>query len=483
MNRIHFLSLFLISLLLTAGHSNSWVAKLTNIPAELPAQQCDEAQDIGLEYSRSIPRPPKAPAPLPFPEITEVLRPKALPKLSNREQYPQTFLPQDLSLQPFDGYPEDIAKVGEIIRRADQNERVRISVFGASHTGGDYWTGHIRRVLQARYGDIGHGFTMPVPLYSGARGSDINLCASDEWVRDYVGRKDGHDDDLLGLGMSVSSEDPTQFTWLETTHSNPIGRDVSIFKILSLGQFGGGSFLAQIDRSAPLLIPTHNESPDLLQTRIEVEQGGHRLTISPTGDGEIRLFGVSVETEGPGVLVDSIGIRGREARTWLSWDEALFQKAIHTLSPDLVILAYGTNEANDSDYTMDNYRKDLRGVLYKLRRANSEAACILVGPSDRGVAEKNDRYRVWDRTQLVAQVQRDVAPEFDCVFWDWQQATGGEGSMVAWRFTDPPLAGRDLIHFSANGYVHSAELFLAALDDASLHYRKPARKPFFRLKR
>ena len=52
--------------------------------------------------------------------------------------------------------------------------------------------------------------------------------------------------------------------------------------------------------------------------------------------------------------------------------------------------------------------------------------------------------------------------------------------MVAWRFTDPPLAGRDLIHFTAEGYIHSAEFFLAALDDASLHYRKNIRRPFFR---
>ena len=71
MNRIHFLSLFLVSLLLTAWHSNTWITKLVNIPAELPAQKCNEAQDIGIEYTLSIPRPPKAPYPLPFPEVAE----------------------------------------------------------------------------------------------------------------------------------------------------------------------------------------------------------------------------------------------------------------------------------------------------------------------------------------------------------------------------------------------------------------------------
>ena len=76
-------------------------------------------------------------------------------------------------------------------------------------------------VLQARYGDIGHGFTMPVPLYRSARANDINLCSTSGWVKDYVGYQDGHNDEHLAFGMS-SSDNPEEFTWFETTHKNPI---------------------------------------------------------------------------------------------------------------------------------------------------------------------------------------------------------------------------------------------------------------------
>ena len=71
---------------------------------------------------------------------------------------------------------------------------------------------------------------------------------------------------------------------------------------------------------------------------------------------------------------------------------------------------------------------------------------------------------------MIAQVQREIAPEFGCVFWDWQQATGGEGSMVAWWKAEPSLASKDLIHFSAAGYIHSAEHFVSALDDVLQNY-------------
>ena len=221
-----------------------------------------------------------------------------------------------------------------------------------------------------------------------------------------------------------------------------------------------------------MLIPTINNKVEFQHTRIETLEAPHRLTFSPLGDAPTRLLGISVENPGPGILVDAIGIRGREAKTWLKWDYDIFEQTFHALSPDIAVLAYGTNEANASDYSMEAYTKDLRKVLTKLRKAAPSIGCILVGPSDRGkkLKRSKNKYRVWQRTAMVADVQRTVAPEFGCVFWDWQQATGGEGSMISWRFTEPPLAARDLIHFSAAGYIHSAERFVAALDNAMENY-------------
>lgn len=461
-------SFFILSLI----GATFWVASQHEEHLELPEQTCKQARKDGLDYSSSIPAPPPAPIPLPFPELPEVGLGKKIPTIYNkgrRVRAPRAYLPYDLPLQPFEGAPVDIGKVGQAMRDLDRGARVRMTFFGASHTGGDYWTGHLRRILQARYGDIGHGFTMPVPMYRSARAHDINLCASDGWIKDYVGYQDGHDDAYYGLGMAASSSDPEHFTWLETTHQNPVGRNFDTLDIFLLAQPEGGTALAQIDRNDPIIIPTEAANTELIQTRIEVLDGSHRLTLSPAGDGEIRLFGVSVENTGPGVLVDSIGIRGREARTWLKWDDKIFQSAINSLNPDIIVLAYGTNEANSIDYTMEHYARDLRRVLSKLREAQPNKACILVGPSDRGKSYKKG-FAVWERTSLVADVQREVAPEFGCVFWDWHQAMGGDGSMIAWRYTDPPLAAADLIHHTSAGYAHIAERFMEALDDAAINY-------------
>ena len=459
------------------------VGRLLDIPAELPAQTCEEAQSIGLSYIESIPTPPPAPNPLPFPKPLEINAPTQLPqiKLRNKMVRPRDFMPEELPFQPFEGYPEDIARVGQVLRNADMGKRIRLTFFGASHTAGDFWTGHIRRVLQARYGDIGHGFIMPVAMAKGSRGHDINLCSNGDWKRDYVGKEDGHGDDAYGLGMSVSSDNPNNFAWVETTHQNPIGRQFSTAHIFTLGTFGGGGLLAQVDRQDPFLLPTNQENQGLIKTTLELPPSSHRITLSPVGDGEVRLLGMSLEEQGSGALVDAIGIRGRQAKTWLQWNDILLRDMLSVLNPDILILAYGTNEANDSDYDMDSYENDLRNVLETMQRAHPTSACILVGPSDRGTEIKDGHYTVWERTQLVAQVQRDVAPDFGCVFWDWQQATGGVGSMITWKYTEPRLASLDLIHFTAKGYQVSADQFLRALDDAASHFTNTSSKSRFKL--
>jgi len=371
--------------------------------------------------------------------------------------------PEELPVQPLEGTAEALAHVARVMQAAEDGQRVRLSFFGASHTEGDFWTGQIRRLLQARYGDLGHGFVFPAAIAKGYRNDDINLCRTEDWKADYAGN--GSSDGLYGFaGGSVRTDDPADFGWLETTRTNPRGRLVSRYEVFTLGQPTGGTLLLTVDDLPPRAVSTLAESPVLQQTTVLVPDGPHRLELRPLGDGEIRVFGVSAEREGPGVLVDSMGIRGRTARTWLAWQPEMAAEGLTALHPDLVVLAYGTNEANDLDYTLEQYRSDLAQVLERLRRGAPDAACILVGPSDRGKELSKGRYAIWDRTAPFAEVQREVAPDYGCAFWDWQAATGGPGSMIAWRLHDPQLAARDLIHFTQKGYEWSAERLVEAMD-------------------
>ncbi len=375
-------------------------------------------------------------------------------------------VPGKLPLQHLEGTPETLRRIRKVMREAASGARKRFSFFGASHTGADMWTGRIRRLLQDRFGDLGHGFILPAALYQGYRGSDINLCRTEGWLSDWVGKRNGHGDGRLGpAGMSVSSSNPKDFGWIETTRQNKHGRRVSSFEVLSLQQPGGGGLLLQVDAGEVHRIETSGEEFTMARTRIEVPDGPHRLQLRPAGDGEVRLFGVSLEREGAGILVDAMGIRGLEMKTWLRWDQNLAKAGLDALEPDLVVLAYGTNEASHQNYTMDEYRDDLSLALSQLReRLPEEVPCILAGPSDRGVRLGDNRFAVWNRTEPVSDVQRALASTYGCAYWDWQAATGGPGSMIAWYFTEPRMAARDLIHFNRRGYQWLGDRFVAALD-------------------
>jgi len=417
---------------------------------------CREALDLPVEETDVEPIATLDPTPAPEP-ATPAAEPPTPPDGPAAH-------PEELPLVSLEGPDEVLAAIAAVFDRGDAGERVRLSFYGASHTSADWWTGRIRRELQDRWGDLGHGFVLPAALYSGYRGQDVNLCRSSGWRADWAGRRGGRDDGLLGFaGMSVSSASPADFGWLETTGENPHGRSVQSVDVFTLGHAGGGSLRIQVDETAARTIPTDVPGPSLQRTRVDLPDGAHRVTFAPVGDGEVRIFGTSMERSGGGALVDAMGIRGRRARDWLAWEPTMFAAGLRALGPDLIVLAYGTNEAADTKYSMTEYREELTGVLTRLREAAPTTACILVGPSDRTKRHRG-RWSTWSRTAPVAEVQRELAPQFGCAFWDWQQVSGGPGSMRTWQLIDPPLAARDGIHFTKAGYEYSAERLLAAID-------------------
>jgi len=436
--------------------------KVTDAEGLAGLRSCKEAK-------RSLRNPPSKPggrtrsrrSPKPDPTSMRRVQQQSIPRLPGNDL--SALRPQGL-----EGPRAALDKIRDVFSKGNAGERVRISVYGASHTSSDRFTGRLREVLQKRWGDGGKGHVLPGPLYKWYGGRHISTCWSDGWLSDWQGKANAHRDGLLGhAGMSVSSSHPEEFGWLQTPSRGKTARGVSFFDVYTLGEPGAGTLEVWVDGGKRHRIRTERDQTELIRTRFSVPDGAHRITVSPVGDGMVRIFGVSLERDpnGGGAIVDAMGVRGMEARTWLSWEPSLFSPGIRSLDPDLVVLAYGTNEAADQSYDMNTYRADLRQVLSTLRRgAGEDVACILAGPSDRGWNFDDGTFAIWDRTAPVAQVQREVAGEFGCAFWDWQEAMGGPGSMIAWTHRDPPLGSKDLIHHSAAGYVEIANRFLAAID-------------------
>jgi lysophospholipase L1-like esterase len=187
----------------------------------------------------------------------------------------------------------------------------------------------------------------------------------------------------------------------------------------------------------------------------------------------VRLYGGVLERDTPGIVFDTLGINGARAVSMLKWDYKLWETLMKKRRPNLVILAYGTNEAGDRDEPIEVYQANLRKVLKRVRNAAPKASCVLFGPTDRPILEdrankKNKKnvdktFHVRPRVSLVNESQKRISAEFGCAYFDAIEATGGQFSIVSWADQEPRLAYGDYVHFTNRGYRVLANKFLSAL--------------------
>lgn len=350
------------------------------------------------------------------------------------------------------------------LRRAARGDgQARILFYGASHVAGDFFTGTVRRILQSRFGDAGHGFVMPARPWRSYRHSDVNLESTDTWHTDRVGKKDDRKDGWYGLaGMSVASSSPEDYGLVATTEDNDHGQRVGRFELWYLKQPAGGQLDVHIDGRLAGRVDTGGIVFETGYATFDVEDGPHSLELRPVGDGEVRLFGVTMDRLAPGVIVDTAGINGARASIHLKWDEELLREHVQRRDPDLIVLAYGTNESGDVRDPIEAYEDRLRAVVARVRAASPTASCLLIGPSDRPLKHR----RSWlprPRTAQIVEAQRRVAEDSGCGFFDLVAFQGGPMSMVDWAAMSPAYAQKDHVHFTAAGYERLGRVLTEAL--------------------
>ncbi len=339
----------------------------------------------------------------------------------------------------------------------------RVMQFGASHTEADQFTGYLREVFQAQFGDAGHGYIMPALPWRGYSHMDVRVNSSKGWITGKAYSKTGQTDGLYGLGgFSCSTKSSLDWAWVATSQRSNFGRAVSRIEVSWLAQPEGGAFDLLVDRKLTATIRTNHSvvQPDYKQ--ILVPDGPHEVEIRPKGDGEVRLLGMILERNAAGVVVDSLGIRGARASVMLKWDADVWMSQLRRRQPHLVILAYGTNESGDTHQSIGRYERTLSKVIARVKGATPQASCVLVGPTDRPLRLD----RKWTRRHRVTEVigaQRRVASRFGCGFWDARDSMGGEMSILRWREADPPMAAKDMVHLTTGGYYALADDLYNAL--------------------
>lgn len=171
---------------------------------------------------------------------------------------------------------------------------------------------------------------------------------------------------------------------------------------------------------------------------------------------EFGLYGESAMHARSSIIYDVLGINGARAVRLLSYNESSFSSSVARRKPDLIILAYGTNEVTDNNWSVESYQRLFVSILRRFRRAAPRASILIFGPPDRAV-RANGGWQSVGRMTALLEAQRRAAIEMGAGFWSSYGAMGGAGSMNTWVARG--LAQRDHVHLTAPGYIKLGRLF------------------------
>ncbi len=366
-----------------------------------------------------------------------------------------------------------------------KSQLVRIIQFGDSHTAADVFTGALRTLFQGKFGDGGAGFSYAGYPFAGYRIHGTRRAQSTGWSALGTHLADIGDGKVGMGGVSLSTSAAGNWVSLDA--------DATSLEVQYLVQPNGGSIeirdndtlIATVSTGTP--VATESETVTSVPTASSTEvpsasaavyrttllPGPHHIEVLTINDAPVRLLGLSTENAS-GITYEAAGINGAEASLFLRWNEGLQEPLLAAVNPALVVLAYGTNEASDRNWTEESYAAMFTRIVERIRRAAPSASILVVGPPDRALRVGRRAWAPFTGVDRIVAAQRAVCRQMHCAYWDQRSRMGGFGSMREWVAVS--WAQPDHTHFTGEGYNELATaLFgdiLQQYDNASGTYTR-----------
>jgi len=332
---------------------------------------------------------------------------------------------------------------------------VTILHYGDSPTTADLITGDVRAQLQSRFGDAGRGYTLIAKPWAwyGHRGVEIS---DHGWkIRTGVGlMREG----IYGLGGAAFEGQSGAWSKFRLTESQQSSVDIEY-----LAKPGAGTFAVEADDKQLSEQDTDSDTQTAQSVHIMLPQGTKTVAIRPT-TGTVTLFGAEFHRGSRGVLYDSLGLNGATTSVVARvLQPALWKQELQRAAPQLVVINYGSNESSFGSFVHKQYAAELRLAIQRIRQLDPGVAILVMSPMDRGERSGLDEIQTMSTIPEIVAIQRQVAAETHCAFFDTYDAMGGDGTMARWYATSPRLVTADLLHPTPQGATIVAGLFVEQL--------------------
>lgn len=335
--------------------------------------------------------------------------------------------------------------------------RFHILQIGDSHTAGDQISGQVRSRMQARFGRGGRGILPPGLPYAGYAPRQVSVATTGArylpapliagGTRVPMGLAGGQGRLEVGEHLSLISDPGVPLTTLGVC-----------------GQAGPDRGTLQIipDIGLPQAIDFRRETAGPLCADIALSPDANLTLVAvaaPVVLDDVRLWGKG------GVSLSNLGVVGSTLMDMEGRDAATVEAQLRADPPDLILLAYGTNEGFNDERDPLAYEQVLRGRIAWLRQVAPEAALMIIGAPD-GLRRSQTATgpQRWSQScgsegewqtppalALVRDVQRRVSEDLGVAFWDWYGRMGGTCSADRLAVMGEPLMRGDRVHFTATG--------------------------------
>jgi lysophospholipase L1-like esterase len=361
---------------------------------------------------------------------------------------------------------------------------------GDSHTAADYFSGEVRARLQQRYGNGGVGYIVAGKPTVGVRSNTLKIAASPGWTYHAIQHSDNVPEFWLSGFNAVASAAGESLTFTSDTLV-----PFDSIEIEALRQPGGGAIDISLDGAVKSSADLSGNSTEPVVLRLRPDgvpsDRVRQIEIKTRGAGAVSIASVGIYQKQSGVSYNNIGYPGATVDLVNKFDDKLMADGLRRLDPQIVVLAFGTNEAAKPNLDAARYGQNYEKAIGKITAALPNARIVLIGPPDgaerpphcagkgssdvchpaapsgganASSAEPADcDWHTIAHLDMVRDVERGIAERHGYTYWNWASIMPGQCASKEWVSASPPLMTPDHVHFTPTGYNKGAAKFVEAL--------------------
>lgn len=172
-------------------------------------------------------------------------------------------------------------------------------------------------------------------------------------------------------------------------------------------------------------------------------------------DKNVLLGGFFILNEGSNAVIDTLGINGAKSDLWQKWNESVFLDELNLFKSDIVVLAYGSNDALIGEFDETHFKQSYKKLIALLYASNPNTSIILISPPT--ITHKvNETFELHPDFYRVQKAIYELAKEEKLVLFDMHKLIENYGGKGLWIEQN---SSRNDVHLTPDGYKLMADEF------------------------